>query len=1114
MERTKSFRLLKKIIFALTIASICFSNVIAQEATDKITVQGTVKSDSGEPLIGVSVLVVNTDTGVSTDLYGNYRLTVKQGATLRFSYLGFQTRNIKVSKEDLDVTLIEDIKSLNEVIITGYSQKELRKSTGSVGVLNSDQIKDAPLNNIDKLLQGKLAGVSVTSQSGRPGTAAKIRIRGTSTITGNAEPLWVVDGVPLQKDIPPASSSYIKSGDFSDIFATGVGGINPLDIESITVLKDAAAAAIYGSRASGGVIVVVTKKGKAGDLRINYSGSVSLQTSPQRNANLMSSSQKIAYEESLWSEFSKEGYEASQNGGVSAYYPRVGLVGIVRSGYGQFKDMSLEERNNYLNQAGESTTDWFDALFRNSISTNHHLSLSGGSEKTTYYISGGYSQNNGLVLRTDYESYHLNAKINANPSSKISFGLTTDFSYQNATSPSNNVNMFNYAYFANPYEKPYNPDGSYAADQTYFMLSKVNGGFISIPPNGFNIFREINETTSDNSSANITLTGNMIWRIINGLQFNGLASFSYIADNSDNINGKDTYASYIDRPFEKSTLLSNRTYGSITQQSAYNKNYLLRGQLNYNFSVGESSIVSLIGGSEIRSSYAKSIFAKRYGYDPVSGNHAMPIPQPNENGDFDYDTMVRYGRTMDALQGQSIAENAFASFYGAFDYIFDNKYIANFSARTDGSNNFGSKEQFNMTWSAGLSWNVDEEEFMKPLFPIISSMTMRLATGYTGGVNKSVYPILIMDYQSTFRTTEDDYYRMGSIRNAPNPHLRWEKTRDVKAALDMAFFKNRLRFLTEIYHRKGMDLVTSVKVPSTTGFTNQSYNTSEQINQGIEFSLSGSIIRREDFKLNASANIAYNRNKLTKYNPPTESLFSNYYVGYPQGKIFIGKTTGINPETGIYNYELRPDAEITDISDYRKMKNYIFYVGTSVAPWTGGLSTSATYKKLTLSVGGSFSINGKVLNKINPPGGSSLVNSGGDGEPIPSIRNDLYAGHYNTVQDAMYRWTESNPVTDGYPRLIDINGPRLYLDRDQPTSSQATDAIFLEDVSYLKISSLSILYTLPENKIKNLGLQNMGITCTMNNLFTFTNYTGIDPEIPGVVYPQSRSFSLGINIGF
>ena len=250
MSRAINFTIHKRITFAFVITFLCFSGLFAQQVNNKITVQGTVQSDLGEPLIGVSVLVVGKNTGVSTDLDGNYNLTVERGATLRFSYLGFQTRDVKATKEKIDVTLTEDIKSLNEVIITGYSQKELRKSTGSVGVLKADQIKDAPLENVDRLLQGKLAGVSVTSQSGRPGTAAKIRIRGNSTITGNAEPLWVIDGVPMQKDVPPASSSYIKSGDFSDIFATGVGGINPLDIESITVLKDASATAIYGSRAS------------------------------------------------------------------------------------------------------------------------------------------------------------------------------------------------------------------------------------------------------------------------------------------------------------------------------------------------------------------------------------------------------------------------------------------------------------------------------------------------------------------------------------------------------------------------------------------------------------------------------------------------------------------------------------------------------------------------------------------------------------------------------------------------------------------------------------------------------------------------------------------------
>lgn len=1104
------YRIVPFFLFFISILFPCFS----QNNGETILIKGTVRSEAGEPLIGVSILVKETQKGISSDINGQFTLKAAKSETLRFSYVGYLTQEVKITDETLNIVLIESTAEIAQVVITGYAKTELRKSTGSVGIVTAKELKDAPLEGVDKLLQGKLAGVNVTRQSGRPGTAAKIRIRGTSTITGNAEPLWVIDGVPLQKDIPKLSSTYIKSGDFSDIFASGIGGINPLDIESINILKDASAAAIYGSRASGGVIVVTTKKGKKGALRLNYSGSVSLQTKPQRSAGLMNSAQKLAYEQSIWDEFSATGYNATLQG-KPTHYPVIGIVGMIRSGYGKFAGMSLSEQDQYIEKLGNETTDWFNALFRNSISTSHYLSASGGSEKSTYYISGGYNKNNGLVLRTDYDAYSFNAKINSRPNKKISFNVISDFSFQKTTSPSNNVNLFNYAYFANPYEKPYNADGSYAPDHTYFLLGKANGSYTTEPQNGFNVFREINETTAKTTSANMKLTGNISWFLSDELKLSGLASFSYVSDNSENINGINTYAAYQDRPFERSPISSKRRYGSIAQQATYNKNYLLRGQVNYTKRFLDIHRVNILGGSEIRQSFAKSIFNKRYGYDPVSGNSSTPILQPKNNGVFDANEMIRYARIIDSLQGQNINENAFASFYAALDYILKNKYVANFSLRTDGSNNFGSKEQFNATWSAGFSWNIDEEDFMKKTSHIISSMTLRLATGYTGGVNKSVYPLFIMDYERAFRSMQDDFYRMGYILNAPNPHLRWEKTHDMKAALDMSFFDNRLRFLTEIYHRKGLDLVTPVIVPVTTGFSTQSYNTSEQINQGVEFSLSATVLRTNDIKANISINAAYNKNELTKYRSPSGSVFGDHYVGYPLGKIFTGKVTGINPESGIYNYQLRPDAQISDVSDYRIIRNYLYYAGTTAAPWNGGFSTSVSYKGLTLSIGGVFSINGKISNQITPPGSYQSVSTqaSGDKEPIPSSKNDVYVGHYNTVKEAANRWTANNPITNGYPRLIDRYGKRLYLDRDQPTSNIITKAIFLENASYLKISSLTLLYNLPEKWAHKFGLRNIGTTFTMNNLFTFTNYTGLDPEIPGIVYPQSRAFSLGINFG-
>ncbi len=1099
---------------------------------ERVEVRGTVKDLAGEPLIGVSVVVAGTHIGVNTDLKGEYRLSAPIGSTLRFTYIGYEPQSIKVGVENkhgirfvYDVTLREQATDIGQVVVTGFAKTEIRKSTGSVAVIKGEDLNTSPLEGVDKLLQGKLAGVSVQSVSGRPGEAAKIRIRGTSTITGNAEPLWVIDGVPMQKEIPSISSTQIKSGDFSNIFATGVGGINPNDIESVSVLKDAAAAAIYGSQAAGGVIVVTTKRGKSGPVHVNYSGTVSIQTRPVRSAKLMNSREKLAWEQELWDEFSAAGYNQYLQTG-SGYYPVVGIVGMIRSGYGKYKGLSTAQQDALIAELGSQTTDWFEELFRTTVSTSHYVSASGGNDKMAYYLSMGYGNDQGIVLKNSYDRYNFNAKIDATPNRVISFGISTDFSYQTSKAPSSNVDMFDYAYFANPYERPYNEDGSYRADETYFALSPANGSsYSTLPDNGFNLLREINETSSKSTSGNFTLTGNTTINITRDLKFIGLASFSYISDNSDNINGKNTYAAWLDRPFENNTTTSKRTYGSISQSSTYNTNYMLRGHFSYGHTFGEIHRLNVLAGAEISRNYAKSIVTKRYGYDPVTGNHSTPTFQPvGDNTTIDYNKLINFGKILDECTGQSIVENAMASFYGTIDYILLNRYVFNASVRSDGSNNFGSKEQFNATWSAGFSWNIDEESWMKgKISDVISSMTLRLATGYTGGVNKSVYPVVIMNYDPSFRASETDFYRMGDISNAPNPHLSWEKTWDMKVGLDVGFLKDRLRLQVEAYNRKGYDLVTSSRVNSAVGFTSQGYNTSEQVNRGIEMTLGATLLKYKDFSWNMTANASYNMNKLTKYVSPNSGIYGDYYVGYPLGMIITGKTTGIDPETGFYRYELRPDAVINDVADYRNMENYLFYVGTSTAPWTGGFNTSMRYKNLTLSVNGVFSLNAKVLNDIESPASYNELDrnlSGVDKEPIPNSRYDLYVNHLNVVRDVTHRWTPDNPITDGYPRLIDTYGGRLYdkngnlIAQSLPSVSRVTNCLLLEDVSYLKISSLTLLYDLPDTWVKRMHMQSCGISFSMNNLATFTNYSGLDPETPGAVYPQCRSYSIGVSIGF
>ena len=1099
---------MKRKLRLILLAWITAGITAATAQNTKPAIRGVVYDETGEVLPGATVKTADGKKGCTTNMDGEFLLEVVPGTMLSVRYIGYKPQNLKGTGGVMKIYMQADTKQIAQVVVDGYQQTDIRKVTGSVGMLSEKDLKDQPLANVDQLMQGKLAGVNVTTVSGRPGESAKVRIRGISSITGNSEPLWVVDGVPIQKDIPAMGSTYVRSGDFSTIYANGVAGINPQDIESITVLKDAAAAAIYGSQAQAGVIVITTKKGKQGKPRVNYSGQVTVQSQPTRDDNLMNSSQKLAYEQGIWDEFSAQGYA---NGG---YYPRIGLVGQVRSGYKQFAGMTTEEQDRYLAERAAQSTDWFDELFRNSVSTGHHVSLSGGSETSTYYVSAGVNTNNGIVKRTSSDLYDFTTKLSGRPSEKVTYNFDMHYSYLKSHGSSYGFDIFRYAYFANPYEKPYNEDGTYAADNTYFTLAPANGSTsLRMPANGFNVMREINETDNQATSGTVNMRGDITWRVTDDLRLYGLASYTHSSDISENMVGQDTYTAWMDRPFDSNYLLSDRIYGNWTHAQTTNQAWLLRAQANYSHLWGGRHRVSAVAGTEVRKNMARSAFQKQYGYDPVTGNHNTPTLalRPGQTTLSEADMML-YKNILNACNGQSKTDNAFASFYGAADYSYDNRYVANATVRSDGSNNFGSKEQFNLTWSTGLAWNIDEEKWMQSQKRWLSRATLRLSTGVTGGVNKSVYPVLIMNYSTQYRDSETEALRLGSITAAPNAHLRWERTHDWNGSLDMGFLDDRYTLKLSFYRRKGTDMVTPVRVVSTTGFTSLSYNTSEQLNQGLEIALGATLLRYKHLTWRLTGNIAYNQNILTKYVSPTGSILGDIYVGYPQGKLFTGITTGIDPATGLYAYQLRSDAQVTSDADLRDMDNYIFYVGTSNAPWTGGLSTSVTYKQLTLSAAGSFQLKGIVKNTISPQANYGQL-SGSVTNTLPTTLNDVYTAHLNVPQAAADRWRPDNPDAR-YPRLIDAYGTALNLTTQSPTSSTITDCVYYEQCSFLKLNSLTLTYSLPSRLLRRGPVSSAGISFTANNLCYWTGYSGLNPESPGAVYPVARSYTLGVNIGF
>ena len=1076
----------------------------AKQEVKKVTLNGLVMDQDSVPIAGVTVMLKGTYVGVTTDISGMFQMTIpeQKEVFLLFSFVGMETREVKVTdfKRVVRVVMKEKVGELEEVVITGYGQKTTRTSTGSTASLGQDVFANKATPTVDMLLQGQVAGVSVMAVSGRPGEAAKVRIRGTNTISGDAEPLWVVDGVPLQQNVPNISTGQIKSGNLNEIFVTGIAGINPNDIENVTILKDASAAAIYGSRAAGGVIVITTKKGKAGKMRVNYSATLSVGLKPQRDPGLMNSAEKLVWEQELWDEFSSESFEYNKTASRKIHSPVVGIVGMLRSEKlgkddklwheDNFEPMSGEEQEAYISNLAKHSTDWFDVLFRNSFSMNHHLSFSGGSKQYTYYVSLGVTDDKGLVKETDYQRYNLNAKIDLNPSARLNLGFGIDLSKQKSDSYSMIVDPFKYAYFANPYETLYNSDGSYRSDRTYFNLAGINDGNLSDgvqPPSGFNIMREMKETSSSADNTSGTVRVNLGYDIIEKLKISGLASYTYYNNKVDDVKGRDTYAAFLDRLYFDENNGDWIPYGSITQTSSDGTSYNVRGQLEYRDVFGDAHRIAVLGGAELRGDKSNRTYAKRFGYDDVTGNSAMPMhpnPQPED--------VKRYADLIDQLSGEVSSESRFASFYASLDYSYLERYLLSVTFRTDGSNNFGSDEQFNPTWSLGLAWHLDEERFMYGLHPVVNRLTLRAAMGYTGNIVKSVSKDLVLNYSTTYW----DGLRTGSISKAPNPKVRWEKTKDMKIALDFGLFEDRVSGLVEAYYRKSSDIVSS-----------------EIKNKGIEGTLRVKILDGKDFKFNVAGNIAWNRNILSKYSKK-RVIQDGRYEGFPLESVFAGRYTGIDPRDGVYTYELRPDAQIYKGTDLQAVDNYRYYLGTSISPVTGGFNVDFSYRNLRLNVGGVVSSGAKLLNMVTSPASYEIITSNRTGETPQTVYSDLYRNHLNVSKDMVNRWTPERTTGVKYPRIIDFMGDRLLLDQYNVHSQEITKGAYLENVSFLRIKNISLYYDIPQSIVKSLGLSSVGFSFTMNNFITFTNYSGIDPETPGTTYPITRSMTLGVNVGF
>lgn len=1078
---------------------------------------GRVTDTDGAPVIGAGLICIEKNTaGTTTDLDGNFSITLPAGAkTVKFSSVGMKElvyQLIPGHTENVRIIMEWENTELDQVVVTGYAQTSVKRITGSVAVLNSEKFEAKAISSVDALMQGEVAGVSIKSLSGQPGTQAKITIRGSNNITGSSAPLWVVDGVPLQSESPALSSEQLATGGFDNIFVNGIGNINPNDIESITILKDAAAAAIYGSRAANGVIVVTTKKGEAGKMRISYNNTFSWSFKPERSLNLMNSSEKLSWEDELWNEFSAAKYAASLTDNT-VIYPVVGIVGQIRAGLGDFASMKGDKaaQDKYIESLRNVDTNWYNLLFRNSFSQGHHLSLSGGSGKSTYYVALGLNDEDGMLIHNYYRRYNVNAKMTLTPTDWARIDVGMEAARQESKMPYSTVDPFYYAFFSNPYERAYNADGSYAADNTWFTLGYYNGRGAEqvMPKNGFNIIRELDSNYSKTANTNGTFRAQTDFRIIEPLHFVGLVSYSYSNNSTDKVIDKYSYSAFRDRLGSDDRSQTN-LYGNISQNRTNRNSYVARGHFSFNKTFAETHTVNLLAGAELRGSGSNTIFTKRYNYDPKTGTTSLPqISGPQDE----------WMSEVEKLNGEYFSKTRFASFYASADYYLGKSIVLNASFRTDGSSNFGSNKQFNPTWSAGAAWHIGEEAWMKKALPALSHATLRAAYGFTGDVNTSTSHLLVIQYlQQQYRYFGDETFNLGTIPSAPNPDLGWEKTQDAKAGLDFGLWKDRLTLNTEYYYRLSTDVVTSSPVQSTTGFTHVYFNAADIMNSGIELTLNGKIIQTKDWGLSAAVNFAYNYNKVLKYNPVSKSGITSkdrYVEGYPTGAIFSGKYAGIASDTGLYQFELRPDATISTATDLNKPDNYRYFLGTTIAPYTGGFNLSASWRQLRLSISGVYSFGCKTYENFRYPASySNASHSGVSTETVQSQFSDLYGNHLNVEKDHTNRWTATHTTGVKYPRIYDYFDGKYNFASYNPMDSSIIDAVYLKNNSYLRIKSIILTYSLPGAAVKKMRMRGLSFNVSLNNFFTFTKYDGMDPEIPGATYPTTRSVSAGMNIEF
>lgn len=1100
----------------------------------KVLVSGRVADKKGNTLPGVAVLLKGTTVGTATDMEGNFKflMSKEDNALLVFSFIGMKRLEIPVKfGEPMKVTLEEDATELDEVkvISTGYYNVDKRHLTSSVTSLKMDDIMMPGMSTIDQMLEGHVPGMIFMQNSGQVGAAPKLKIRGTSTILGSTAPLWVLDGVILTDPVN-VDPTQINDLDFVNLLGNAISGLNPDDIEQIDVLKDASATAIYGPKASNGVIVITTKKGKVGAPSVSYSVSGSIRRRPHytdRAVNVMNSKERIDISREIVDKRLKIGDLSSWVGYEAAASDLYN--GVIS--YGEF--------NEKVRDMETCNTDWLDILMKNSFSNNHTLSVSGGTDHIRYYASMGYNDENGNIRKESSKRYSGLAKINLNYSDfTVQFSLTGNLQKKEYTPTE--VGLTGYAYNTSRSVRAYNDDGSLwfyqRGDRTYDQP--------------FSILNERDHSYNKINTDQLNLTVALGYKICSYLKAD--IQFSYGVSHTDDNTyfGEKSWYAAEKRKWSvhtKAIAVGSSELpkgGELRLKNTRNENYNLRGQLTFNSFLDAGNIhqltASLIG--ELNSSVYDGFSITRRGYMPDRGMIIDEI----YNKDNPYTAYNNWLLT-DASARGVLTNNLtrLVGLIGTVSYVYKNSYILNANARIDASNKFGDKsnERLLPIWSVSGRWNLHENVLKN--VTRVNTLALKLSFGYQGNMSAQESPRLIIK-----KGGMDNFFQeyKSEIQNYPNPDLKWEKTLTLNADVEFSFFNNKLNGTVGYYYRKTTDAFMSKTVSFINGTGKYSVNKGTLTNQGYELSLNFVPINtatsingeRRGFVWRFDPNFGsvFNQlvDKLKKKDKVLEDeiTFKNYLdgsvqiAGRPVNTFFSYKFKGLSPEDG------RPmfyGAEETSMVDGEEVSTHDLYTsmdkeevfaavmersGCREPFLQGSISNYFGWRNWGLSVNVSYSVGSKIrlLKMYNKPTSAAPgpeTNMRGEfvnrwqrpGDELhTNVPGLLTQKEFENTLSRQFWFGKSYEFADNIWTMYDYSNLRVV------------------SGDYVKLQGLSLRYVVPQRFCSKLALKSAYINLSGSNLYTFCSkkLKGQDPTQSGssdlINLSVRPMYSFQINLTF